>query len=125
MRKVVIVDNTCKHVLHIVNLRKKTEARMHPGYNQIPADAWEHLKEEQNVQDRIDNGTIRVVREEEHEVDVSFYLQENAARARKVAKEMSYDGAVMQEWLDQETRPSIRLILEKRLAEGKKTKKEK
>lgn len=117
MRKIVIVDNKRQHTLHIVNRLKKTEARLAPGLNRIPFEAWQHLKAEQNVADRIGEGWLIEKRVEEEAVDVNYYLNENAARARTVAKNMSFDRPVLEEWLALETRPSVAGILKARLDE--------
>jgi hypothetical protein len=119
MRKMVIIDNKREHTLHLVNRIKKTEARLAPGFNRIPLEAWTHLLAEANVQDRVDEGWLVVQREEEEEVDVNYFLNENAARARTMAKKMSFDRTIMTEWASKEKRKSVKDVLDARLAEMK------
>lgn len=119
MRKMVIIDNKREHTLHLVNRIKKTEARLAPGFNRIPLEAWTHLLQEPNVQDRVDEGWLVVQRQEEEEVDVNYFLNENAARARTIAKTMSFERTIMAEWASKEKRRSVREILNARLEEIK------
>jgi len=119
MRTMVIVDNKREHTLHLVNRIKKTEARLAPGFNRIPLEAWNHLIQEINVQDRVDEGWLVVQSKEEEEVDVNYFLNENAARARTIAKTMSFDRAIMTEWSSKEKRKSVKEILDARLKEIK------
>ena len=115
----VIIDNKREHTLHLVNRIKKTEARLAPGFNRVPLEAWHHLLQEPNVQDRVDEGWLVVQSTEEEEVDVNYFLNENAARARTMAKKMSFDRAIMTEWATKERRKSVKEILDARLAEIK------
>lgn len=119
MRTMVIIQNHQKHVVHFVSALKKVEARLAPGLNEIPLDTWKALLTEQNVQDRFDDGWVTVEEETSAEVDVSFYLNENAARARTIARNNKFEKDVLQEWFSKEQRKGIKEILKKRLQEFK------
>lgn len=117
MRKMIIIENTRKHNVHIVNKLKKVEARLAPGKNKVPLAAWENLKNEQNVEDRIEDDWLRECEMFDEEIDVSYYLGQHAARARKVARETSFDAPLFEQWIKLEKRKSVKDILIARLAE--------
>jgi hypothetical protein len=117
MRKVIIINNKRKHVVHLISRHKKAEARLAPGLNQVALDTWKALLTEQSVQDRLEDGWFEEDELKQEDVDVSYYLNENAARARTIARSHDLTKEVMQEWHDKETRKGIKDILKKRLTE--------
>ena len=115
-RKMIILNNTRKHNIHCVCAAKKVEARLMPGYNSVPETAWQHISKEQAVEDRIDMGWIEVVREDEEDIDISFYMGLHAAKARNVAKGLK-DAEVLLEWAKEEKRETVKKAICKRVEE--------
>lgn len=113
--RMLTIENKKQHIVSFSNLRKRVVIRLAPGPNHVSRMAWEAVKDSPSVVARIDDGWVEVASEFEEKVDVRAFLEMNAARARKEAREMAFDESTIKSWLEIETRPSVKRELEIRM----------
>jgi len=113
--KKIVIDNKREHIVCLPNAVRRITIRLVPGPNKVPHMAWEAVKDYPSVMARIDDGWLEIIGTVDEKVDVKSFLDLNAARARKEAREMAFDEGTIKAWLEVETRASVARELKVRL----------
>lgn len=115
MRKQIAIHNKRSHIVAMSCPKKKVVIRLAPGWTQISKLAWDSVKDSPSIQARIDDDWLELGPEKNEEIDPASYLELNAARARKEAREMDFHADTIKSWLEVEHRRSVINELQKRL----------